>query len=84
MTFEVRERYAGGTDDQVTVDMQTVMSDPEGPEPAAVYGVGSRLLISGEPRWGGTPLDAPIAWGCGFSRYYDEKTAATWRETFDN
>ncbi len=83
-TFEVREWYVGGTDDQVTVDMQTVTPSPEVPEPAVAYGIGSRLLISGEPRWGGSSLDAPIAWGCEFSRYYDEKTATTWRQTFEN
>ena len=46
-----------------------------------VYDIGSRLLVSGEPRWEGSPLDAPIAWGCGFARYYDPQTAAVWRTT---
>jgi hypothetical protein len=34
------------------------------------YSVGTRLLVSRE--------DA-IAWGCGFTRYVDEETAAAWR-----
>lgn len=85
-TFKVRKWYVGGSDGQVTVDVQTVMPSPEMSEAVAGegYGIGSRLLISGELRWGGSPLDAPIAWGCGFSRYYDEEAAAMWRQTFDN
>jgi hypothetical protein len=42
--------------------------------------MGSRLLVSGEPRWGGTPLEDPIAWGCGFTRYYDSGTAKSWKQ----
>lgn len=42
------------------------------------YGVGTRLLVSGGPRWGGPPLRDAIAWGCGFTRYYDPQTAADW------
>jgi hypothetical protein len=45
------------------------------------YGVGSRLLIAGEPQWGGSnPLKAAVAWGCGFSRAYSAADAATWRK----
>lgn len=39
---------------------------------------GTRLLVSGEPRWGGAALDAAIAWACGFTRYHDPHTAAEW------
>ncbi len=82
--FEVLEWFSGGSAETVTVDMQTLAdgaaASPNG-EPA--YEVGSRLLVSGASRWGGAPLDAPIAWGCGFSRYYDEQTASTWRDAFD-
>jgi len=80
VTFEVREWFSGGRGDTVTVDMQlptTGSDDPSDPEYA--YGVGSQLLVSGEPRWGGSPLESPIAWGCGFSRYYDPGTATAWR-----
>jgi len=46
----------------------------------ASYGVGSRLLVSGEARWGETdPLEDPIGWGCGFTRYHDSRTAAAWQ-----
>lgn len=77
VTFEVREWFAGGRAETVTVDLQPARA-PEESVPA--YGLGSRLLVSGEPRWGGKPLAAPIAWGCGFSRYYDAETATVWRE----
>jgi hypothetical protein len=46
------------------------------------YGVGTRLLVSGAPRWGGSALTDAIAWGCGFTRYYDEATANSWRAAF--
>jgi hypothetical protein len=45
------------------------------------YTVGTRLLIAGEPQWGGTnPLKDAIAWGCGFSRAYNAADAVTWRK----
>lgn len=79
ITFEVREWFVGGDADEVTVDLQSVgEGTAEGDLP---FQVGTRLLVSGEPRWGGAPLDSPIAWGCGFSRYYDEQTATAWRES---
>ncbi len=83
VTFEVGEWFSGGRgDDTVTVDVQPPTTGAENPsDPGYAYGLGSRLLVSGEPRWGGSPLDAPIAWGCGFSRYYDPETAKAWRDT---
>lgn len=79
ITFEVREWFVGGDADEVTVDLQTVGEGTA--EEDLPFRVGTRLLMSGEPRWGGAPLDSPIAWGCGFSRYYDEETAKAWRES---
>lgn len=70
VTFEVREWFVGGPADSVTVDMQL---------PPDEFPVGSRLLVSGEPRWGGGPLDYPIAWSCGFTFAYDSVEAAAWR-----
>lgn len=80
VTFAVREWFAGGGDDTFTVDMPPPGHCPEassesGPE----YTTGTRLLVSGEPRWGGPPQNSPIAWTCGFTRYYDPQTAAQWR-----
>jgi hypothetical protein len=47
------------------------------------YAVGSRLLVSGEPRFGGAALDDPIAWACGFTRWYNEADAQTWEQAFN-
>jgi hypothetical protein len=84
VTFTVHEWFSGGSGPAVTVDM----ASPDGNvissvEQAPGYEVGTRLLVSGEPRWGGAPLDDAIAWGCGFTRYYDEETADRWRAAFD-
>lgn len=78
VTFEVREWFSGDGSTTFTVDLQTSPSDSA--DPGFTYGVGSRLLVSGEARWGGSALESPIAWGCGFSRYYDVETATGWRE----
>jgi len=80
VTFEVHEWFRGGDQPTVTVDMMSpptagVVSSVEGVD----YGVGTRLLVSGEPRFGGSPLKAPIAWGCGFTRPFDASIAAAWR-----
>lgn len=69
VTFDVGEWFAGGDAATVTLKMagptQTGMS-----ESPPSYSVGTRLLVSGEH---------PIVWGCGFTRYFDEETAAAWR-----
>ncbi|RBY90793.1 hypothetical protein [Blastococcus sp. TF02A-26] len=78
VTFRVDEWYRGGSGETVTVDMDPPDGGLRTSEPVAVYGIGTRLLVSGEPRWGGAPLDAPLAWSCGFTRYSDPATAAGW------
>lgn len=83
VTFQVNAWFAGGRGETITVDMQP-LDEPTSSQPGPVYGPGSRLLISGEPRWGGSPLDDPIAWTCGFSRYYDPATAASWNRALPN
>lgn len=82
VTFEVREWFSGGRgDDTVTVDVQPPTTGSDNPsDPGYAYGRGSRLLVSGESRWGGASLESPIAWACGFSRYYDPETAKAWRD----
>ncbi|MEI8412552.1 MULTISPECIES: hypothetical protein [unclassified Kribbella] len=84
LTLQVHEWFKpiGGGD---TVTVRTI-TPPEGsgydvsvdfPD----YTVGTRLLITGEPQWGGTnPLKDAYAWGCGFSRAYTPDDAATWRK----
>lgn len=79
VTFGVTEWFAGGGPEAVTVDMPAAGT---GSVDAPVYDEGTRLLVSGEPRFGGEPLDAPVAWGCGFTRPWDAGTAAEWRTAF--
>ncbi|MGY1988456.1 hypothetical protein ACI792_19755 [Blastococcus sp. SYSU DS0669] len=79
VTFSVQEWFSGGSGGTVTVDLPAPYDPAAGSStPGPVYGVGSRLLVSGADRWEGDPLE-PIAWLCGFTRYYDEETAAAWR-----
>lgn len=81
VTFHVNDWFTGGSGDSVTVDLTAPTKARSGSstdEAVPSYGVGTRLLVSGEPRWGGAPLDNAIAWGCGFTRYYDAQTAAAW------
>lgn len=83
VTFEVNEWFSGGSDATVTVQMvpPTTQDLPRtnSEDSPPLYGVGTRLLVSGEPRWGGAPLEDAIAWTCGFTRYYDASTAEQWR-----
>lgn len=44
--------------------------------------VGDRLLVAGEPRWGGDPLDNALAWECGFTTTYSESIAQEWIAAF--
>jgi hypothetical protein len=83
VTFRVHTWFRGGSGATVTVDMDSpgLLSSAEPAVPA--YGLGTRLLVSGEPRWGGAPLDAAIAWSCGFTRYHDAYTAAEWAAATD-
>lgn len=83
VTFEVNEWFSGGSDATVTVQMVPPTTQDLPPtnseDSPPLYGVGTRLLVSGEPRWGGAPLEDAIAWTCGFTRYYDASTAEQWR-----
>jgi hypothetical protein len=77
VTFEVNEWFKGDGPPEVIVEMfPPAMATSAG---NSEYAVGSRLLVAGEPRWGGAPLEDPIAWYCGFTRSYDDTTAADWR-----
>ena len=80
VTFDVHEWFAIDGPATVTVDLAPPRpgSSVQPPE----YDVGSRLLVSGEPRRGGQPLDAPVAWLCGFTRTRDPSTASAWRAVF--
>jgi len=79
VTFRVNQWFRGGSGDTVTVDMDAPQrADRSSDSSVPAYRVGTRLLVSGQPRWGGAPLDAAIAWGCGFTRSYDPQTASEW------
>ena len=85
VTFQVTEWFRAGEGPEVTVDMVGSLESWEQWEEDEnsywhpPYDVGTRLLVSGEPRWDGAPLEDAIAWTCGFTRYYDEATADAWR-----
>jgi hypothetical protein len=78
-TFAVHDWFRGGTGSTATVDISPPLT---GEDPQPSYGVGTRLLVTGEPRWGGAPLMNAIAFSCGFTRYYDEETSQQWQSTF--
>ena len=81
VTFEVREWFSGGSGSTVTIDMPAPVEGSHGlSEGGPSYVIGSRLLVSGEPRWGGTALSDAIAWTCDFTRYYDPATASSWAQ----
>jgi hypothetical protein len=79
VTFRVNQWFRGGSGATATAEWYPPGQGDSNTDPSmASYGVGSRLLVSGEPRWGGAPLKDAIAWSCGFTRYYDPQTAADW------
>ncbi|MGW5555746.1 hypothetical protein ACWER9_00790 [Micromonospora sp. NPDC003944] len=82
VTFQVHTWFRGGSGGTAVVDMSPPVPVPAPgdatSEHAPAYQVGTRLLVSGTPRWGGAPLTDPIAWTCGFTRYYSPATAAEW------
>lgn len=85
VTFAVNHWYRGGSAAEVSLDMWQPATWPVQPDSewGPSYGIGTRMLVSGEPRWGGEPLDDPVVWSCGFTRYYDESTAALWASVFE-
>jgi hypothetical protein len=68
--FRVHQWFTGGQGDTVTVQLQREAAE------------GERLLVAGEPRWGGEPLDDAIAWECGFTTTYSAMVAAEWATAF--
>ena len=73
VTFRVTQWFGGGEGSTSTVDLQL---------PEDSYGIGSRLLVSGESRRGDPELTDAIAWPCGFTRYYDAETAQAWEDAY--
>jgi hypothetical protein len=73
-TLDVHEWFHGGSDATVTVDIPVGGSIDSTPPP---FEVGTRLLVSGDKP--GPAANSIVAWGCGFTRYYDTATADSWR-----
>ncbi|SCG40084.1 hypothetical protein [Micromonospora humi] len=82
VTFQVHTWFRGGSAGTAVVDMSPPAAragtGDATSEHVPAYRIGTRLLVSGTPRWGGAPLADPIAWGCGFTRYYSPSVAAGW------
>jgi hypothetical protein len=72
--FTVNAWYVGAGD---TNDVVVALGTSEQIDQAAGYEPGTRLLVSGDPLPSGSP--EYIAWGCGFTRYYDAETASQWK-----
>ena len=69
----INQWFSGGEGRTFRVDLQV---------PEDSFDIGSRLLVSGESRWGEANLADAIAWGCGFTRYHAAKTAREWQRAF--
>ncbi|SDS44345.1 hypothetical protein [Microlunatus soli] len=74
VTLRVGTWYRGGSGAEITARMPAPVEQEDAPPG---YGVGTRLLVSGD-------LDGSTYWGwaCGFTRYYDQRTATTWKRVF--
>lgn len=81
VTFHVNVWFKGGSDSTVVVYMTRPSRIASGgDETVPSYAIGSRLLVTGMPIWGGEALDKPVAWGCGFTRYYSQEMATEWAD----
>ena len=76
LTFDVHEWYLGGSEPSVGVWVDGL--NVETTVGTITAEVGTRLLVAGEPRWGGRPLEDPLAWSCGFTQQWSEEAAAEW------
>ena len=77
VTFDVNEWFLGGSGNTVGIWMGQLNVETSAGSVSAE--VGTRLLVSGEPRWGGEPLEDPLAWTCGFTQEWSEAAAAEWK-----
>ena len=78
VTFAVDSWFVGGSGATMTIDMAPPGGGTRLEEAPPSYEIGTRLLVSGESRWGEGVLQDGLAWGCGFTRYYDSQTAEEW------
>jgi hypothetical protein len=80
VTFRIEQWLRGGDAGQFTVSM--IPPDADTSAGNGSYQVGSRLLVSGEDRWGDEQLSDPVVWYCGFTRTYSAGAAEQWRQAF--
>lgn len=80
VTFRVDRWFRGGSASQVGVWIDGLNIETSVGTIEAKHG--TRLLVAGEPRWGGDPLDDPIAWACGFTQPWTPEIAAEWKAAF--
>jgi hypothetical protein len=76
VTFEVNRWFKAGSASEVGVWIETLNVETSVGTISAEPG--TRLLVAGEPRWGGAPLDDPIAWPCGFTQQWTPEVAEAW------
>jgi hypothetical protein len=79
VTFTVQHWFRGGEGNTVTIAMFS--PDIVSSAGSTTYSLGSQLLVSGERRGAEPRPDELIAWGCGFTRWYDPATEAEWATT---
>jgi hypothetical protein len=82
VAFSVHRWYRGGSAPEAGVwiehlNVQTSVETISGTP-------GTRLLVAGQPRWGGDPMDDAIAWACGFTQPYTDEAAADWAAVFSS
>lgn len=80
VVFQVNHWYRGGTGNRITVAMLPPLLETSVDN--VTYRVGSRLLVSGEDRSGNTTLTDPVAWACGFTRWYSNRDEPIWTQAF--
>jgi hypothetical protein len=79
--FDVHQWFKGGETETIGVWVENLNIETSTGTMIEVE-PGTRLLVSGEPRWGGAPLDDAIAWPCGFTRPWSEDLSSEWATAF--
>jgi hypothetical protein len=82
VTFVVNQWFRAGSAPRIGVWMDSLNIETSAGTIEAEPG--ARLLVAGEPRWGGDPLEDPIAWACGFTQPWTPEAAAEWQAAFDS
>lgn len=81
VTFDVSQWFIGGAEPTVGIWMDGLNVETSTGTISAEEG--TRLLVAGEPRWGGKPLDDPLAWTCGFTQPWSEQALREWTAATD-